>query len=463
MKILIVSDNKRMAGLDELLDDKGHEVLSTEDKDKALFIFARNIPDMFVLPGSRDYLYILEQIKGINPNAECLLVMDPSQNDELDLMFSLSDVSFVSYPVDELSLSQKLEQCSSRLFNKADLENRQQLSDLILHGLPFPAMLISGSDRKLILANKSARELNPEDYGISDIPFFSDIDQDFLDSIFSTETPYNAQTLSGVNAYKRYWDISVEQVLPDIFLFTAADITQQRNQLQLREEIERIARHDLRSPTATIVGFGNVLETESDLSEENRHIATTIRQTAERMIRIIDTSLTLIRLENGSFAPDMHPFNLMNALSAAEMDVSQIISDKSLKIAWFLGNAPLPEGFPLVTYGEASMVVTMFSNLIKNAVEAAPENSTVTIKFRDLGSIISTEINNAGEVPKEIRNNFFDRYATSGKKYGTGLGTHSARLIARIMGGDISFTSTEAEGTTLKVLLPKPPQDNQEN
>jgi signal transduction histidine kinase len=461
MKILIVGEDKRIDGLNSFLEGQGHTVLSTPDRDKLLFVFARNIPDLLIMPGTSEYVEALDMIREINQGTECILITDTSDKDEIDLIFNVKEANFISWPIDLELLETKISYCSDRLKVKAEQENKQLLSDLILHGLPFPAMLISDCGEKLVLANRSARELNPDDYGISQIPFFHVIDKDLVATLFSHEASYNQQTLAGVKAYGRYWNISVEQVLPGIFLFTAQDITQQRNQLQLREEIERIARHDLRSPTATIIGFGNVLESESELSEENKMIASTIRKTAERMIRIIDTSLTLIRLENGSFTPDMHPFNLMNALTAAETDVSQIVMDKSLNIEWFMGNSPLPQGVPLVTYGEASMVVTMFSNLIKNAVEAAPMGTTVTIRIRDLGSIISTEIHNSGEVPKEIKNNFFDRYATSGKKYGTGLGTHSARLIARIMGGDISFTSSEDEGTTLKVMLPKPPQKDQ--
>lgn len=461
MNILLVGEESRMRGLVEILEKEGHHTFSTVEKEKTIFIFARNMPDLVIMSGSVQFSSTLSKIREINPQVECIFILNPNDPEEMNSVFTTQGVSFLPAPVEKNALLNRIANCKEQLEMSARLENQQQLSDLILHGLPFPALLISDGGKKLILANRCARELHPDDFGLNQIPFLDSIDRDIVETFFSHDLYYTPYTLSGLKAYGKYWDISVEQVLPGIFLFTAMDITEQRNQLQLREEIERMARHDLRSPTATIIGFGNILETESDLSSDKRKIAATIRKTAERMIRIIDTSLTLIRLENGSFMPDMHPFNLMNALDAAETDVSQTISEKSLKIEKYLGNDPLPAGFPLVTFGEASMVVTMFSNLIKNAVEAAPENSVVTIRLRDLDNIICTEIHNLGEVPQEIKNNFFDRYATSGKKYGTGLGTHSARLIARIMGGDISFTSSEAEGTTLKVLLPKPPQKDQ--
>lgn len=98
----------------------------------------------------------------------------------------------------------------------------------------------------------------------------------------------------------------------------------------------------------------------------------------------------------------------------------------------------------------------MFSNLLKNAAEAAPEHTTITITISEDSHFITTKIHNMGEIPVSIRETFFDRYATYGKKYGTGLGTYSARLIASASGGDISFTTSEEKGTTLITTLPKP-------
>jgi hypothetical protein len=49
--------------------------------------------------------------------------------------------------------------------------------------------------------------------------------------------------------------------------------------------------------------------------------------------------------------------------------------------------------------------------------------------------------------PVDIREKFFEPYTTTGKEGGTGLGTHNALLVARIHKGDISFTTSEQEGT----------------
>jgi CheY-like chemotaxis protein len=56
-------------------------------------------------------------------------------------------------------------------------------------------------------------------------------------------------------------------------------------------------------------------------------------------------------------------------------------------------------------------------------------------------------------VPEAVRTNFFQKYATLGKASGTGLGTYSARLMARVQNGDIDMETSHADGTTLSVRL----------
>jgi CheY-like chemotaxis protein len=48
-----------------------------------------------------------------------------------------------------------------------------------------------------------------------------------------------------------------------------------------------------------------------------------------------------------------------------------------------------------------------------------------------------------------VRSRFFQKYATTGKSAGLGLGTYSARMMARVQEGDLSLETSKTEGTTL--------------
>jgi len=73
------------------------------------------------------------------------------------------------------------------------------------------------------------------------------------------------------------------------------------------------------------------------------------------------------------------------------------------------------------------------------------------------GGDIAVRIHNAGAVPEAIRTRFFEKYSTSGKSGGTGLGTYSAHLMARVQLGDIEMQTGEESGTTLSVRLAAAP------
>jgi signal transduction histidine kinase len=72
--------------------------------------------------------------------------------------------------------------------------------------------------------------------------------------------------------------------------------------------------------------------------------------------------------------------------------------------------------------------------------------------WRDPGAKVA--VCNQGEVPPEIRDRFFEKYATAGKKQGTGLGTYSAKLIARTHGGDVALDTSEPGFTSVIVSFP---------
>jgi nitrogen-specific signal transduction histidine kinase len=65
-------------------------------------------------------------------------------------------------------------------------------------------------------------------------------------------------------------------------------------------------------------------------------------------------------------------------------------------------------------------------------------------------------IRNRGAVPESLRERFFDKYATSGKQTGTGLGTYSSLLFAEAQRGCVELEASEPGATTLIVRLPRP-------
>lgn len=104
--------------------------------------------------------------------------------------------------------------------------------------------------------------------------------------------------------------------------------------------------------------------------------------------------------------------------------------------------------------GDAMFCYSLFQNLLKNACEAAPEESRVTVNLLNENPL-RIVIHNKGAIPAEIRERFFDKFVTYGKEGGTGLGAYSAKMLAEAQNGTISLETPERENqTSITVTLP---------
>lgn len=97
----------------------------------------------------------------------------------------------------------------------------------------------------------------------------------------------------------------------------------------------------------------------------------------------------------------------------------------------------------------------MLMNLVQNALDASPPGEAVDVELAQ-GECARIAIRNLGEVPRDIRERFFDKYATSGKVGGTGLGTYLAQLFAEAQSGAVELDCSAPGQTTLTVRLPRP-------
>ncbi len=78
--------------------------------------------------------------------------------------------------------------------------------------------------------------------------------------------------------------------------------------------------------------------------------------------------------------------------------------------------------------------------MFNNAYESSPDGSAILFTINTTADYHLIEITNQGKIPHSIQKVFFEKYATEGKKTGTGLGTYSAKLIVEAHKGTISFT-----------------------
>jgi signal transduction histidine kinase len=223
---------------------------------------------------------------------------------------------------------------------------------------------------------------------------------------------------------------------------------------QLREDVEQITRHDLKNPLNAILSYPQMIAMVGNVNAQQQKFLEAIETAGYRILNMINRSLDLVKMERGLYLFRPAPLNLLQVFQTIIKETQDFAHRKKLWIELFVNGAPGHDVETFMVYGEELLCYSMFANLLKNALEASPPEERISISLDSEGEMAVIRIRNAGAVPEAIRDRFFEKYVTSGKQQGTGLGTYSARLIAETHGGSIHLDASHPGDTIVSVRLP---------
>jgi signal transduction histidine kinase/DNA-binding NarL/FixJ family response regulator len=230
-----------------------------------------------------------------------------------------------------------------------------------------------------------------------------------------------------------------------------------KENVRLREEVDRISRHDLKTPLNSIIAVPRLLREQKQMDREDDELLTMVERAGYRLLSMVNLSLDLFKIEQGTYRFRPRAVDLVDLLEKVAADIRTHAATKNVELRIRVNGSPAAEAPRVYAWAEELLCYSIAANLLKNALEASPEGGVVTMLIEE-GEPVLLRIHNHGAVPEAIRATFFEKYATAGKAEGTGLGTYSARLMARTQDGDILMNTSEEEGTTLTWhLRPAPP------
>jgi two-component system sensor histidine kinase/response regulator len=253
------------------------------------------------------------------------------------------------------------------------------------------------------------------------------------------------------------------RVRTQLELFAARERLRRQNavlaeNLELKEQVDRISRHDLRTPLTGILGAVQLLLDGGTWSPDQQELLRIIERSGFRLLNMINLSLGLFHMEKGTY--ELHATRI-DVREIVERVVQDLARHAKMKDVVFdvhrSDGAPHDSAVP--AFGEEILTYAVLGNLGKNALEAAPHGSKVTIDLEPGAREVLVRLHNQGAVPSSIRETFFDKYSSAGKVGGSGLGTYSARLMVLAQGGRIEMRTSEEHGTTLEVVLPGLPRE----
>ncbi len=234
-------------------------------------------------------------------------------------------------------------------------------------------------------------------------------------------------------------------------------LQEQNRQLQeaaaFRDEVARITQHDLKTPLTGIITAAAMVLEDGGLSADQVELLHLIEQSGRRMLNMINSSLDLFRMEQGLYRYEPCAVDLLEVMFEVVDDLQPIAEAFEAPVEIFLDGEPAQRTSECRLLGERTLLYSLISNLVKNAIEASPPDAAVVVTIVSRPRI-RIEIRNRGAVPESVRGRFFEKFVSHGKKAGTGLGTYAAKLIAETLGGTIELVESGPEETMIRLTFP---------
>jgi signal transduction histidine kinase len=255
------------------------------------------------------------------------------------------------------------------------------------------------------------------------------------------------------------------------------------NEDQRKAELMAILAHEIRNPLAGILGYSELLPDEKkDMPPGATELLDRIHRDAQRLKRLVDNVLELVRVEAGKVEWSIAPLRINELLEDARVAYEPLAAKKGITLE-VETDPDLPHAF-----GNADRLFQVLSNLVGNALKFTPEGGKIRLRARaeevtpkipdaaagkddDLGpwltmpgedppqTYIRVDVaDNGPGIPPERREHLFAKFAQgeNSKKHsrGVGLGLFISREIVSRHGGHIWVESEPGKGSLFSFRIP---------
>ena len=245
------------------------------------------------------------------------------------------------------------------------------------------------------------------------------------------------------------WSFFIFGIVGWIITIQAKNLNTQTKQNELRESLLHIISHDLRTPLSSIHGSINLILSNDNLDEKNKHnLYEDINYASLRMKRLITNILDSTRLSSGNIDLKLEWCDFEDIVGVALNEFSQVQNDEKLEIK--IDELSL-------FWGDNTLLTQLIINLLDNAFKYSKNQTKIYFEILNLNNFIKIKIFNETEYidKKKIKNIFdkFYRFEDTNDISGSGIGLAICKSIVKLHNGEIRAISQD-NGILIEIDLP---------
>jgi two-component system sensor histidine kinase/response regulator len=220
--------------------------------------------------------------------------------------------------------------------------------------------------------------------------------------------------------------------------------------LRLNELFVAAVGHDLRNPLLAVIAGAQLIARRSSDPEAVR-LAATVLDGGKRMDRMTGALFDLTRARLGGGMPVVRALVDLRPLAERVFEEHKLAAPNHELRMQVVGE--------LKGDWDATRIEQLLSNLLGNAVQHGSREAPIELRLSAADrEQVALEVTSGGVIPEPVLGELFNpfrRFGDARRSDGLGLGLFIVQQIAIAHGGQVEVDSSEARGTTFRVLMPR--------
>lgn len=222
----------------------------------------------------------------------------------------------------------------------------------------------------------------------------------------------------------------------------------------MRKSFVANVSHELKTPMTTIGGFIDGILDGTIEGDKQRYYLEIVSSEVKRLSRLVQSMLSMSRLESGEFVLKPELFDLRELIFTVVIGQEQRIEQQGLQIEGL-------DSLQAVSINaDKDLLHQAVYNLVDNAIKFTKGGGKISFSLKTENKKTVLTVTNTGiGIPQKDLPFIFERFykvdkSRSASKNSTGLGLYIVKTIVTAHGGTVAAASKEGEYTAFKIVLP---------